>query len=156
MKRRIIISSIITLLIDILTKFGIERYFELSESKIIIPNFFSLTKVYNYGVSFSMLNNERYIIILITLIVFAMLITYAKKFKNNFRNSLMFGLLFGGIIGNLINRIFLGYVIDFLDFKIFGYNYPVFNIADIGIVFGVILMIYAIIKKEDVNESSSR
>lgn len=156
MKRRIIISSIITLLIDILTKFGIERYFELSESKIIIPNFFSLTKVYNYGVSFSMLNNERYIIILITLVVFGMLIAYAKKFKNNFRNSLMFGLLFGGIIGNLINRIFLGYVIDFLDFKIFGYNYPVFNIADIGIVFGVILMIYAIIKKEDVNENSSR
>lgn len=156
MKKRIIISSIITLLIDILTKFGIERYFELSESKIIIPNFFSLTKVYNYGVSFSMLNNERYIIILITLIVFGMLIAYAKKFKNNFRNSLMFGLLFGGIIGNLINRIFLGYVIDFLDFKIFGYNYPVFNIADIGIVFGVILMIYAIIKKEDVNENSSR
>lgn len=156
MKRRIIFSSIITLLIDILTKFGIERYFEISESKIIIPNFFSLTKVYNYGVSFSMLNNERYIIILITLIVFGMLIAYAKKFKNNFRNSLMFGLLFGGIIGNLINRIFLGYVIDFLDFKIFGYNYPVFNIADIGIVFGVILMIYAIIKKEDVNENSSR
>lgn len=156
MKRRIIISSIITLLIDILTKFGIERYFELSESKIIIPNFFSLTKVYNYGVSFSMLNNERYIIILITLVVFGMLIAYAKKFKNNFRNSLMFGLLFGGIIGNLIDRIFLGYVIDFLDFKIFGYNYPVFNIADIGIVFGVILMIYAIIKKEDVNENSSR
>ena len=156
MKRRIIISSIITLLIDILSKFGIERYFELSESKIIIPNFFTLTKVYNYGVSFSMLNNERYIIILITLVVFGMLIAYAKKFKNNFRNSLMFGLLFGGIIGNLIDRIFLGYVIDFLDFKIFGYNYPVFNIADIGIVFGVMLMIYAIIKKEDVNENSSR
>ena len=71
------------------------------------------------------------------------------NFKNNFRNNMAFGLLMGGIIGNLIDRLFLGYVRDFLAFRIFNYNYPVFNLADTFIVVGVILLIIAIIKGED-------
>ena len=66
-----------------------------------------------------------------------------------------FSFLYSGILGNLIDRVFRGYVIDFLDFNIFGYDYPVFNFADICIVFGIILMIIAIIKKEDLNENRS-
>ena len=72
------------------------------------------------------------------------------------RNTLLFGLLFGGIIGNLIDRIFYGYVIDFLDFTIFGYDFPVFNFADICIVSGIFLLIIAICKKEDINEVNYR
>ena len=67
-----------------------------------------------------------------------------------------FGLLYGGIIGNLIDRMLYGYVIDFLDFKIFNFNYPVFNIADIGIVIGILLLIIAIFKKEDECGNSSK
>ena len=66
-----------------------------------------------------------------------------------------FGLLLGGLSGNLIDRLFFGYVRDFLDFYIFGYDYPVFNIADICIVFGVILLIIAVLKGEDTNEDNS-
>ena len=71
------------------------------------------------------------------------------SFKKNRRNNIAFGLILGGIFGNLIDRILKGYVIDFLDFKIFNYDYPVFNIADIAIVVGVILLGYAILRKED-------
>ena len=58
-----------------------------------------------------------------------------------------YSLLTGGIIGNLIDRIIYGYVIDYLDFYIFNYNYPVFNFADISIVIGVIIVI--IFRRED-------
>ena len=55
----------------------------------------------------------------------------------------------------LSDRIFFGYVIDFLSFKIINYNFPVFNLADTFIVVGVILLIIAIIKGEDKNGSKS-
>jgi signal peptidase II len=50
-------------------------------------------------------------------------------------------LVVGGAIGNLIDRIIRGYVVDFLDFYIFGYNYPVFNVSDICVVCGAILLL---------------
>ena len=56
-------------------------------------------------------------------------------------------MLIGGILGNLIDRIFRGYVVDFLDFKIFGYDYPVFNFADIFITISIIFIIIDIIRR---------
>ena len=121
----------------------------LSHSITIINNFFYLTKVYNYGASWSVLSGYNIILIIITIIMLIILYFYQKKFRENKRNILAFGLLYGGILGNLLNRIVYGYVIDFLDFKIFNYDFPVFNFADTFIVFGLILLIIAIIKKED-------
>ena len=66
---------------------------------------------------------------------------------NRYENTKKVGFL--GIIGNLLNRLIYGYVIDFLDFKIFNYDFPVFNCADIAIVLGIFLIIIAIWKKED-------
>ena len=56
-----------------------------------------------------------------------------------------YSLLLGGAIGNLIDRIVYGYVIDFLDFYIFKYDFPIFNVADIGIVVGIILLLVSMI-----------
>lgn len=66
--------------------------------------------------------------------------------------SLSFGLVLGGIIGNLIDRIAYQGVIDFLSFKIFNYNFPVFNIADIGITVGVFLLIIIYFYKDIVKK----
>ncbi len=156
MKKKILLLSLIFLSIDIVTKLLIDEYFNLMETKIIIANFFALTKVYNNGASWNILAGYRYLIIIFTIIIFIALIFYQKKFKLNKRNILAFSLVYSGIIGNLIDRIFKGYVIDFFDFTIFGYNYPVFNFADIWIVVGIFLIIIAILKKEDENEVSSK
>ena len=156
MKKKILILGIFLLFIDIFTKYIINIYFNLMETKEIIPNFFSITKVYNYGASWNILSGYRWLLIIITLIILIMLIIYQKNFILNIRNIFGFSFLYSGIIGNLIDRVFYGYVIDYLDFNIFGYDYPVFNFADICIVIGMTLLIIAIIKKEDVNENSSR
>ena len=59
--------------------------------------------------------------------------------------DVIYGLLFGGIIGNLFDRILRGYVIDYISLNIFNYSFPIFNIADIAITIGVILMIVYIL-----------
>ena len=65
-------------------------------------------------------------------------------------------MLLGGILGNLSDRILFGYVKDFISLYIFGYSFPVFNIADICIVVGVIILIISILRGEDKNGSSSK
>ena len=156
MKKKNIILTSLFLLIDIISKLLIDKYLVLNKSYKIINNFFYITKVYNEGASWSILWGMRILLILIGIIVLIGLFYYQRKFKENKRNILAFSLLYAGIIGNLLDRIIYGYVIDFIDFKIFNYDYPVFNIADMCIVFGIILMGIAIMKREDECEISSR
>ncbi len=149
MKKKIIILALFFLLIDIITKLIIDKSFNLMETYSLIPNFFYLTKIYNYGASWNILSGHVILLVLVTFIMLGIIYFYQKSFLSNKRNNLAFALLYAGIIGNLLNRIIYGYVIDFLDFKIIGYNFPVFNIADIEIFMGIVLLIIAIYKKED-------
>lgn len=145
----IIIISIFILLIDQVTKALASIYLTLNKSLDIITNFFSLTLTNNYGAAFGIFKYSNTLLIIATLIILIILYKYMHSFKKNMRNKVAFGFILGGVFGNLIDRIIKGYVIDFLDFKIFNYDYPVFNVADIAIVIGVILLGYAIIRKED-------
>lgn len=145
----IIIISIFILLIDQVTKALASIYLTLNKSLDIITNFFSLTLTNNYGAAFGIFKYSNALLIIATLIILIILYKYMHSFKKNMRNKIAFGFILGGVFGNLIDRIIKGYVIDFLDFKIFNYDYPVFNVADIAIVIGVILLGYAIIRKED-------
>ena len=67
-------------------------------------------------------------------------------------NKIALSLVIGGSIGNLIDRIVRGAVVDFLDFKIFGYNYPIFNLADTFIVLGVFLLLISMVRKDKNND----
>ena len=155
MKKKIIIYSALIFLIDQISKFILDKVLVLGKSIKIFDKFLYITKVYNDGVSYSMLTGKRFFIILISIIILIFLCLYMKKFKNNKRNIIAFSCIYGGLIGNLIDRIFHGYVIDFIDFYIFNYNYPIFNIADASICIGVCLLIYSIYLGED-NEVSSK
>ena len=143
MKRNIILIILIIFL-DQLIKFFISNM-EVFSSITIISNFLSITYVQNTGAAFSILSDNTLLIIIISFLFLYLLYKYilnSEKYKNySF-------LLIGGVISNLIDRIFRGYVIDYLDFKIINYNFPIFNVADICIVIGCIIVIIYTLKKE--------
>lgn len=156
MNKKILTISIIAFSLDQISKILTGVFLKLNSSIKIIPNFFYLTLVHNEGAAWGLFSNAKIIIALGTLVALVLIYHYIYCFKPNKRNTLAFGLLIGGLAGNLIDRLMFGYVRDFLDFYIFNYDYPVFNIADICIVFGVILLIIAVLKGEDVNENNSK
>lgn len=144
MKNKIIyLMGAVVLIIDQLTKMFIDK------SRTIIEGFFYLNPVNNHGAAWSMFNNQTIFLISVSLVILVILFRYQVFFKMNIRNKIAFGLVYGGLLGNLLDRVMFGYVRDFLDFTIFGYNYPIFNLADTCLVIGVILLIIAIFKGED-------
>lgn len=155
MKKKLCLFSLILLLIDILSKIIIKTKLSLYESIIVIPNFFSLTYVKNTGAAFSILEGRRFLLILLSILILIYLFNNLLKDKLNNYKIVYYSLLISGILGNLIDRIIYNSVIDFLDFKIFNHNYPIFNLADTFIVIGVILIIIEIIRK-DLYENRSK
>ncbi len=148
MNKKTFIIAVIILIIDQLSKSLIEIYFNSNSSYVLIKNFFALTIVHNTGGAWSIFANYSDLFIIFSVIAVIILLRFMLSFQNNFRNNLAFALTISGIMSNLADRLFLGYVRDFLDFTIFGYDYPIFNIADIAIVVGVCLLILAILKGE--------
>lgn len=146
--KKIFIIALIIIAIDITSKLLISNLMLEEESINIIPNFFSITYAKNTGVAFSLLEESRIPIIIITILIIVVVFKYIYNKRIIIQEQLAIALILGGAIGNLIDRIIYGYVIDFLDFKLGNYNYPIFNIADSAIVIGVIIYIIINIKNE--------
>ena len=150
MYKKITIISLICLLIDQLTKFIITTNMNLFSSISVIKSIFSITYVRNYGAAWSILEGNKIFLILFAFC--ALFLIYWLFIRNNKLTKseiITYGILIGGIIGNLFDRIVYGYVIDFLDFNILGYDFPIFNMADTFIVISVGLMIFSMLKGKD-------
>lgn len=154
-KITIYIIALFLFLIDIITKSLILRSGNLLYQKTIIPNFFYLTLAKNTGAAFSILQNATWIFVVIAICFIIYIDRTILKEKLNKLQIISFSLLIGGVLGNLFDRIFNGYVTDFLHFIIFGYDFPIFNFADIFIVVGAILLIIDVIFKGGKNENRS-
>lgn len=156
MKKKSLIIALIVVFYDQLIKYVIDGSFYYGQLKAIIPKFFYLTKVYNDGAAWSVLRGSVTVLIIVAILALVFLYRYEKSFKKNKKNILAFGLVYGGLVGNLIDRIRLGHVIDYFKIDLGHYEFPIFNLADIAIVVGFILIIYAIYKGEDKNGIKSR
>ncbi len=132
----IIVASI--LFFDQLTKFLATRLLPLNAPVGVINNFFYLTLVHNKGAAFGILKNQLIFFILVTLAAIALIALSLKGKENGRLYKVSLGFMLAGAIGNLIDRVFFGYVIDFLDFRV----WPVFNIADTFITIGAVLFGY--------------
>lgn len=149
MKKSILIL-VICLFIDQLIKNIIINIFNVGESISIIKNFFNITYVRNSGAAFSILESNTILLIFISMCALIFIFKYISKDNLGKFEYVLYGLLSGGICGNLFDRIVYKSVIDYLDFNIFGYNFPIFNFADILIVISIFLIIFTM--KDDKNE----
>ena len=150
MYKKITLIASFGLLIDQIIKYIVCFY---QPNFVLIPGFLSFVYAENKGVAFSMLSGSRMFIILASLIllavIFYMLLKEGKAPKKETKLTILcYGLLIGGVLGNLIDRIIRGVVIDYVSLNIFGYHFPIFNLADVFITTGVLLMIIKIIKEE--------
>ncbi len=114
----------------------------------IISGFFYLIHVENTGAAWSILKNGRYFFIASSIIMATILVYLLVKIKHALPR-LSLSIITAGAVGNLIDRIYKGSVTDFLDFYIFGYHFPTFNVADMSIVIGSMLLFLLLIKKHD-------
>ena len=135
--------SIFIVLIDQFTKYFIYHNYE----SLVNKNFllFKLELVKNYGAAFNIFSGSRIFLSIISSI-FAIILLYLiiKKKSTNVLEIYSYSFVLGGTIGNGIDRIVNGFVVDFIDLNII--NFPVFNIADISINIGFILLLYSIFK----------
>jgi signal peptidase II len=151
MKNRLTILFLLSSLIvaaDQLVKMYIHTHFQLGESTVVIPGFFNLTYVRNFGAAFGFLSQSHPIFreiffLAMPPVALAIILVILKGVKENDTFQIIaLTSVFGGAIGNYIDRIRFRYVIDFLDFHWKEqYTYPAFNIADMAIVMGVFLLI---------------
>ena len=153
MKKKSLIIATIIVIIDQVLKIVIDNILSINESTQVIPNVFYITKVYNTGAAWSLFEGSGILLIIIAIVAFFLLLKYQNYFMENKRNILAFALIYGGLVGNLIDRVIYGYVIDYLHIYIFGFSFPVFNLADMAIVVGFLLIIIAIIKGEEHDRS---
>lgn len=135
----IIVLSVLSL--DQLTKFLITRNLSYNQSIPVIKGIFHLTLIRNRGAAFGILKNQVPLFIFSS--IFAIILIYFELKNNRHRKSysVSLSLILAGALGNLIDRLFLGYVIDFLDFRI----WPVFNVADSAITIGAILLAFSVL-----------
>lgn len=130
--------ALVTVLVDQGSKWLIRDVMMLHESIPVMPGIFHITYILNRGAAFGILENQRWLFLAIALILFLIYGMFRRKIPHHPLVQLGTGMLLGGSLGNAIDRGLCGAVTDFFDFRV----WPVFNIADIGIVLGVCLLLW--------------
>lgn len=130
--------AIAVFLFDQLAKKYISKSLSLGQSIPVIKNIFHLTLVHNTGVAFGLFKNRQAFFIIITsvVILYIALVLFLNRKQNSLSSRIAFGLILGGAGGNLLDRLRLGFIVDFFDFRI----WPVFNIADSAITIGIFIL----------------
>lgn len=134
--------------LDQLSKFLISSTFDINESVEVIENVFFLTLVHNTGAAFGIFKRETLFFIVVSVVAVIAIVAYMRSKRSRaFLADLGLAFILGGALGNLADRLRLGYVIDFLDFKI----WPVFNVADSAITLGAFILMLSLLypKKRD-------
>jgi signal peptidase II len=142
----LIAVAVAVVIIDQLTKALINGYMQVGESLPVIPGILHVTHVQNAGAAFGMMQNRRPLFLVAAFVIITVIAVFYRRIKEEgVLPVIAVGLLLGGAIGNLIDRVLVGMVTDFIDFRI----WPVFNIADCAIVVGVVVLGYFAIRSSN-------
>ncbi len=148
MLKKDLVFITILVVIDQLIKLLVVSYLDTVE---VIKNFFNLTYVKNFGISFSMFNNKGLLIILTSVVAMYIIYTLIKQASDDKILKIALLSMLAGAIGNFIDRVFRGFVVDYLAFSFGSYDFAVFNLADVLLVVGcIVVIIYVFIFKKEV------
>ena len=150
------IGIVILIALDLITK-------SVFDGKIMdfINGFIGIVgTAHNYGAGFSLFENAIVFFVILAIIFIGLFVFYEYKTYNKKKHLLYYigtGLILGGTIGNAIDRVVFGYVRDFINFEFF--DFPIFNLADVWLTFGVIIISVYIVffydKDEKLNKEST-
>lgn len=150
-----IIAALIVVL-DRVSKYLVVMNIQIGENVTVIPGLIDFTFVKNTGAAFSIFSNATWILSILSIVFcIAIVIYFIKSKPSNPLFCTCISMLFAGALGNAIDRVFLGYVIDFIQTTFI--SFPVFNVADISITVGAFLMIiYEIFFDKDENKKAEK
>ena len=135
-----ILITVGVVVLDQITKWLAVEYLIPVGTVPIIKDALHLTYVENPGAAFGMMQNSRWIFLLVSTVAIIAIIIYLIKFAPKNKLALLsLAFILGGGIGNMIDRVALGYVVDFIDFRLI--NFAVFNVADSFVCVGAALLI---------------
>lgn len=147
-KKNIIVLLFVFIIffIDLITKNYAINNLILNQS-VYINDFLNFTLAFNYGAAFSFLSDaggwQRWFFIIFSLLVIFIIVIILVTDKNS--EYIAYSFILAGALGNLYDRILLGYVIDFIEFHYNNFYWPIFNIADVAIFIGVVLLLYSLL-----------
>ncbi len=151
-----IIIAIAVFVLDFVTKLIAVNNLMPLKSVSIINNLLDFTYVENRGIAFGLFGGGRLIFIIVSVIIIALILWIlfsTQKEKRTLPLKLGSALVISGAVGNLVERVFKGYVVDFIDVNIF--NFPVFNIADIAVCVGAAFLVFYFVFQDKKTEDSA-
>ena len=139
----LIYVAVPVLILDWGTKWLVQQHITQGTGIPVISGFFNLRHDRNSGAAFGVLAGHRFLLILITIVALIFIFTYYLRFRKSRWMQVSLGFLLGGAVGNFIDRLYLGEVVDFLQFGIVsrGLYWPTFNVADISVCIGAGMLI---------------
>ncbi len=149
----LVIVAVPVLLLDILTKWLVRMHIPQGSGYSIIRGFFNLRHDRNTGAAFGIFSDQRTLLIIITIVALIFILIYSFRFQNSRWMQTSLGFLLGGAVGNFIDRVYLGSVVDFLQFGIESKNlfWPTFNVADVSVCIGAGMLIVYLFRIEHRN-----
>jgi signal peptidase II len=136
-------AIIFVVILDQISKLIVKNAMYFQQSVPVIGNVLHITYTTNTGAGFGILHNMNAFLIWVSIIIIGIILYYYNKIPETSFPQVCTALIVGGAVGNLIDRIFIGHVIDFIDFRI----WPVFNLADSAVTIGAIGLIIFFWKK---------
>lgn len=145
-----IIIIVLGIILDRVTKLWAIKRLSIGEDIVVIKDFFSFSYLENRGAAFGIFKDKQLLLISITMVAILLMMFYLFINKTNLKIlKISLSLIISGAIGNLIDRIKYRYVVDFIFFHYKDkYHFPIFNIADVLVSLGTILLIIFIIKED--------
>ncbi|MCT1403052.1 signal peptidase II [Paenibacillus sp. p3-SID867] len=149
------VVAIVAFAVDQFIKWCVAAFMDIGQKIPLISGFIQLTSIRNRGAAFGILQNQRLFFIVVTTIVLIGIIFYLYKIHRKQKVlAYALALIFGGALGNFVDRALHGEVVDMLEFTFI--NYPVFNMADVFIVTGVVLVMINTLRVSRTEKASGR